>query len=227
MRMLLAAATAAAISMGGSVFAATLGQIPGGTATNDALSPLGLSDPLDGYFGAQLYLIAGPGGATLTATRMGAEAGNTNSFTMTGTTTGVQTLTDAGGGNFFNPAGIDSITDTFSAGLIDFLFTTSAGPTSVANGSNPDNTTPTPSPGINFFVSFVQDPLATSGQAVWLFFDDDGANNDDNHDDLVIKLAIEGGSISIVPLPAAGFLLLGGLGGLAALGRRKSKAKKA
>jgi hypothetical protein len=223
----LAAVTAAALSIGGGASAMTFGEIPGGTASNEALGALGLDNPLKGFYGAQIALNAGFGGtATLTATRMGAEAGEENSFTMTGAG-GSQTLTDAAGGNSFSMAGFDFISDVFSSGLIDFAFsTTGGGGMSVANGANPDNTAPVPSPGINFFASIVGDPTGLSGSAVWLFFDDDGAANDDNHDDLVIKLSVDGGSINIVPVPAAGLLLLGGLGGLAALKRSKDKAAK-
>ncbi|MEM8581636.1 MAG: VPLPA-CTERM sorting domain-containing protein, partial [Pseudomonadota bacterium] len=52
---------------------------------------------------------------------------------------------------------------------------------------------------------------------IFIAYDDKagtGAGLDDNHDDYVWK-------VEVVPLPAAGWLLLAGMGGLAAMKRRK------
>lgn len=51
----------------------------------------------------------------------------------------------------------------------------------------------------------------------YLGLDDDGNSSDDNHDDIIVRV-----EASIVPLPASGLLLLGGLGGLAFMRRRKT-----
>lgn len=56
----------------------------------------------------------------------------------------------------------------------------------------------------------------------FLALDDNGNNIDDNHDDIIIRVTVE--AVNVVPLPAGGLLLLGGLGALAAMRRRNKKA---
>lgn len=233
---LIAAAVMATVLGAGVASAATFGSIPGGTAKNDALIPLGFAPPgtvnpsLDGFFGAQIW-VSGSGPLTVTATLMGAEAGFKNSFRLGSGP--ANTLTDASGGNHFDPLGVTavegykSVTRSVTAGLLDFSFSTFGnGGSTVTNGTNPGPV----GNGINFFASFGNAPgdQTNSGSVLWLFFDDDGAGPDDNHDDLVIKLSIAGlpgggPGLNAVPVPAAGFLLFGALGGLAAMRRRKKK----
>lgn len=58
--------------------------------------------------------------------------------------------------------------------------------------------------------------LYNNGKTVYAFFDDSGAAGDRDFDDMVVRI-----DVAPVPVPAAGFLLVAGLGGLAALKRRK------
>lgn len=221
--ILAASACAVAMTAGAASAATTYGYIPGGSANNEALDHFDLGTGVDGsrelggWYGAQLYLIGGP--TTIEVEIMGYEAGFTNKFSFGGDSF------SSGGGTNFGSLDMWSVANVAS-GLLGFSFGTDGGGGSgagtVANGANPNNNG-TAFPGINFFVSFVNDSKASSGQAVYLFFDDDGANIDDNHDDLVVKLSINKGSIGIapIPVPAAGLLLVGALGGLAALRQRK------
>ncbi len=212
------ALVAALLAVTGPAGAATLNIVGGSAGTtpsasskavNDALKPLGFGRQLSGYYGSTITLT---GRSNVTFTLLGYEAGYTNKLIS-----GPNVLT-GGGGAKFNANGLGSFTRTNVAqGLLDFSFWTSGGKLSVKNGANPDNTGKNPFPGVNFFASTATRGNLRSGTSLWLFFDDDGANNDDDHDDLVARL-----DVAPVPVPAAGLLMVGALGGLAALRRRRA-----
>jgi hypothetical protein len=214
LRSLLAATALAAAAFAGSYASATTYGTISTTDGNTALGPLGLSDPLGGYFGGNLYLTGGP--ADIQITFLGSEAGFNNRFNFEGTTLFSTGGGDPSTGDFGSP--VSTLVSGVTAGLLDFWFGANQDAASVTNGSNPDNSTSA----ANFFVSFLPDAAATFGQSVLIFFDDAGGGAEDNHDDMVIRLDLRGGAIAPIPLPAGGLLLIGALGGLALIRRRKS-----
>ena len=193
--------------------AAIIGDTP---ASNNVLGEV------EGWFGANLWLIAGPGGANITVDFIGTEAGYSNQFVLNGVSGSVvvngDAYTDSPPVNSVNNVG----TVLVASGLINFHFVVN-GVVGPINGFNPLNTGTTP----NFFVT-LGGPLDTniadnvtpsSGQQAWIALDDGGAGPDDNHDDLVVRLRITGGSFQ-VPDGGATLTLLGcALMGLGALRR--------
>lgn len=208
--------------------ALTFGSIPDG-AVNEFLSTNfggGAVGPVEGWYGAQLYLSGGP--LQITVDYFGAEAGFQNSFSGFG---GACSF-NHGGGTTFNALGNPlqtCVVNNVASGLLDFGFISGL-PGIADNGSNPDNSLgATP----NFFVSLTSTAglggldnngdlsTAGSGTIAWLFLDDGGAGDDDNHDDMVVRLSITGGSIGI-PEPGTVALLGAALLGMGAVRRRRA-----
>lgn len=194
------------------------GVIPG-ALENTALDfffgdgTFGSGGMLGGYFGSTILLSSSN---DIKVEILAKEGTATNTFSYGGTSTPFTAGT-------FLPADPTAIisqyvaaADKDASNVLNFSFDTSLyGGVTVTNGSNPDNSLDTEP---NFFASFGPGKESDrSGSSLWLFFDDAGAGDDDNHDDYVVR-------ISAVPLPAAGLMLMGGLAGLGFVGRRRKKA---
>lgn len=136
----------------------------------------------------------------LTFTEVAAESGFNNAFTD-----GTSTMSENGFFNTFPGGGDESFSAVFGAGAVTGLeFTSSSnGSVDAALGEN----------GFGIFFN----PNVSHPTTFFLAYDDNGAGEDDNHDDYIVRV-----DVSPVPLPAAGFLLLSVVGGAVALRRRKS-----
>lgn len=213
------------------VIGGTFGSIPTFNEANDGLAPLfgAGTTSYDGYYGAQLALT---GTANLKFTVFGMEADDFNSimygqtFDAAGNPQNFIGLgnPDPANTNVWDPNGLGSfMVSNVAAGLIDFSFANIAGFAKADNSSNGyaiANALP------NFFLSIAGNAAATVGNSVWMFLDDSGGNGPNggpngDYDDLIVRMDVIP-TTAPVPLPAAGVLLVGALGGLGLMRRRRT-----
>jgi len=134
------------------------------------------------------------GPGRVTVTYGGTEAGYANAFMLGGTTL------------FDNKSGPQaSVTADFGAGALPFAFTTKKPAGSFANGA---------AQGSYGSIAF----YALSDTSYYALFND-ASTSDMDYDDMWVKM-----DVAPVPLPAAAWLLLGGIGVLGAASRRKRTA---
>jgi hypothetical protein len=206
-----ALATAAVVGISGAASAATMSVSGGdtltfGTDNYSAITPgcvstcynphglaAGLTETLSVFTSAPSGLNISKD-ATIRVTFLGKEAGATNTaFSM-------------GGGSVTN---LDAVGSSFTAmvggpGILDFTFSSNLG-TSAGSG------------GFVGTAAIAFSAVFNGGQSVYAYFDDSGAADDRDWDDMVVR-------IDVIPVPAAGLLLLGGLGAMAAMKRRRKAA---
>lgn len=148
------------------------------------------------------------GKGSMNFTFLGKEAGAKNASVTTG------------GATITNHNGIGKSMGALQtgAGFINFMFQTIEGAWEDINGNGTKGETLSiANNGISGFsgLSMAYGAVFNNGKSVLAFFGD--GRGDVDYDDMVVR-------IDLVPLPAAGLMMLGALGGLGALRRRKKTA---
>lgn len=215
-------AAAVAVGFGGAASAATL-SVNGGSSITFGSGNYGTCPPTPPA--TECYDPSGPA-ATLTVNlRAFFDAGSypgleiTDSapirVTFLGKEAGASNVAMSGvGGSVSNDDTIGSsyVAMVTGPGTLDFLFKVFAGAGGAVTGSSAGA-------GGNFLngAAIAFSDVFAGGRSVYAFFDDGGRGIDRDWDDMVVR-------IDVVPLPASALLLLGGIGGLAAMKRRRKAA---
>lgn len=201
------AAPAATLSL--NLITSSWGSVPSTSGdnyllANNLIPGFQNSSTLDGYFGVDIQVDSN---TKLKYTFLGWEAAYANAFQVNSTTVFTNGPSAAGGSGAAGP----SVVVDQAAGYLNFAFLVNGSANNpVTNGSNPLETGDAGVP--NFFVK-----LVSGSEAIILFDDQAGDPDDDNHDDMGIR-------VQVVPLPAAAWLFGSALLGMAGIGYRRRQA---